>query len=233
MAKSKSLKAAYAKFDTEKLYTISEAVKLMKSCNMVKFDATAEAHFNLGIDPRHAEQQIRTTFSLPHGTGKSTRVVVFCEDDVASSVKAAGAVEAGGSDLIDKVSKGWFDFDVAVATPGMMKELAKIARVLGPKGMMPSPKAGTVSPDPVKTVKELVAGRMELRNEKNGIIHSVFGKLSFDDKKLEENLQALFQVVKDNKPSAVKGIYIKTFSVNSTMGAGIKVQITEPTEQSK
>lgn len=230
MAQSKALKASYAKIDTTKLYTIPEAVKLMKECKTVKFDATAEAHFNLGIDPRHAEQQIRTTFSLPHGTGKTARVIVFCEDDAVAKVKAAGAVEAGGNDLIDKVSKGWFEFDVAVATPGMMKDLAKIARVLGPKGMMPSPKAGTVSMDPEKTVKELVAGRMELRNEKNGIIHSVFGKLSFDNKKLEENLSALFQIVKDNKPSAVKGIYIKTFSVNSTMGPGIKIQIVEPTE---
>ena len=230
MAQSKSLKAAYEKIGAEKLYTIAEAVKLMKECSTVKFDASAEAHFNLGIDPRHADQQIRTTFSLPHGTGKSARVVVFCEDDKAADCKAAGAVEAGGKDLIDKVSKGWMEFDAAVATPGMMRELAKIARVLGPKGMMPSPKAGTVSPEPTKAVKELVAGRMELRNEKNGIIHTVFGKLSFDAKKLEENLEALLHIVKDNKPAAVKGVYIKTFSVNSTMGAGIKVQ-AEPIEE--
>lgn len=224
---SKSLKAAYSTFDREKAYSVSEAVKLMKDANYVKFDATAEIHFTLGIDPRHADQQIRTTFSLPHGTGKKVNVVVFCEDDQVDAAKKAGATEAGGQELIDKVAKGWTDFDAAVATPGMMRNLAKIARVLGPKGLMPSPKAGTVTPDVTKAVEELVAGRIEIRNEKNSIIHCSFGKLSFEAKKLEENLSALIVAVKDLKPSSVKGVYMKNITINSTMGPGIKIEIAE------
>ncbi|NJP03972.1 50S ribosomal protein L1, partial [Candidatus Gracilibacteria bacterium] len=186
---SKALKSAYEKFDKEKTYSLKEAIKLMKDTSSVKFDATAEIHVRLNIDPRHAEQQVRSTISLPHGTGKSVRVAVFCEDDLIKGAKAAGAVDAGDESLIEKVSKGWTDFDVAVATPGMMRHLAKVARVLGPKGLMPNPKAGTVTPDVAKAVKELAAGRIEFRNDKTGIIHSVFGKLSFDDAKLEENLK--------------------------------------------
>ena len=224
---SKALKSAYEAFDREKAYTASEAVKLMKETNYVKFDATAEIHFTLGIDPRHAEQQIRTTFSLPHGTGKKVTVVVFCEDDQIDAAKKAGAMEAGGADLVDKVAKGWTDFDAVVATPGMMRHLGKIARILGPKGLMPSPKSGTVTPDVSKAVNEVMSGRIELRNEKNGIIHASFGKLSFDEKKLEENLTALITAVKDLKPSAIKGVYMENITINSTMGAGIKVVVPE------
>ncbi|MCF7918218.1 50S ribosomal protein L1 [Candidatus Gracilibacteria bacterium] len=227
MKKSKSLRAAYEKIDAEKLYSVSEAVKLMKQCSTVKFDATAEIHFNLGIDPKHADQQVRSTVSLPHGTGKLVRIAVFCGDDKVKAAKAAGAVEAGGLDLIDKVAKGWTDFDVAVSTPDMMKEMAKIARVLGPKGLMPNPKAGTVTPDVDKTVKELIAGRLEFRNDKAGIIHTIFGKLSFDEKKLTENLAAMIKSVQDVKPSGVKANYIKSIVVNSTMGVGIKIELPQ------
>lgn len=225
MKKSKSLRSAYEKIDAEKSYSASEAVKLMKSLSTVKFDATAEVHFCLGIDPKHAEQQVRSTISLPHGTGKSVRVVVFCGDDKVKAAKSAGAVEAGGTELIDKVAKGWLDFDVAVATPDLMKDLAKIARVLGPKGLMPSPKAGTVTPDVEKSVQELVAGRLEFRNDKHGNVHTVFGKLSFDEKKLSENLEAMIKALQEVKPASIKGNYFKSIVINSTMGAGIKVEI--------
>ena len=220
----KRLRDAYTQIDTTKAYPVAEAIKLLVGNSKTKFDATAEAHFVLGIDPRHADQQVRTTTSLPHGTGKSVRVAVVCEDDKVKAAKTAGAVEAGDEEFIDKISKGELDFDVLIATPAMMAKLGKVARVLGPKGLMPSPKSGTVTPDVEKTVKELVAGRIELRNEKRGIIHTVFGKVSFGDKKLEENLSALIQAIKDAKPTASKGTYIKSVTINSTMGAGIKVE---------
>lgn len=226
MAKlSKNLKAAHEKIDAEKLYTTAEAVKLMKDVSKMKFDATAELHVRLGIDPRHADQQIRSTVSLPHGTGRSVRVIAFCGEDLAKEAKAAGADQAGGNDLIDKVSKGWMDFDVAVSTPDMMKELAKIARVLGPKGMMPSPKAGTVGPDLTKMITEVKGGRLEFKNDKYGIIHTVFGKLSFDDKKLVENLEAMMKALKDAKPTGQKGLYFLGASISSTMSPGIKIEI--------
>lgn len=224
MARSKSLRSADEQIDRMTRYSIAEAVKMMKDCSTVKFDATAEVHFTLGINPKHADQQIRSNVSLPNGTGKKVRVVVFCGDDKAAAAKEAGADEVGSEELIEKVSKGWTDFDTVVASPDMMRHLAKAARVLGPKGLMPSPKAGTVTPDVAKTVKELKAGRLEIRNDKTGIIHTVFGKLSFDQKKLEENLGKMIQTIIDVKPSGQKGDYIKNISINSTMGAGIKVE---------
>jgi len=223
MSKSKSIRNAYDKIDREKQYSLPEALKLMVSLSTVKFDPTAEVHFSLGIDPKHADQQVRSTVSLPHGTGKKVRVAVFCEDDKIKAAKAAGAIEAGADDLIEKVSKGWTDFDVAVATPELMKSLAKIARVLGPRGLMPNPKAGTVTNDVEKVVKELSAGRIEFRNDKNAIVHSLFGKLSFGEKKLEENLITVIKAIKDVKPSGLKKDYLKTVTINSTMGAGIKI----------
>ena len=228
MAKqSKALRAAYEKIDAEKRYTFKDAVKLMVETKSVKFDATAELHVNLGIDPKHADQQVRTTISLPHGTGKTVRIAVFCEDDKVKAAKAAGAVEAGDENLIEKVAKGWTDFDVAVATPGMMKSMAKIARVLGPKGLMPNPKAGTVSPDVEKVVKELVGGRIEFRNDKAGIIHTIFGKTSFGEDKLAENLEAMVTAIKNAKPAGAKGTYMKSASINCTMGPGIGLELSE------
>lgn len=229
MAKlSKALKGVYEQFDKEKAYTPAEAVAMMKKFHSVKFDATAEVHFNLGIDPRHADQQIRSTVSLPHGSGKKVNVIVFCEDGDVAAAKKAGASEAGLDELVDKVAKGWTDFDTAVATPGVMRSLAKVARVLGPKGLMPSPKAGTVTQDVAKTVGELVAGRLEFRNDKTGIVHTVFGKLSFDEKKLLENLEFMIKTIQDAKPSGQKGQYFNTITINSTMGAGIRVSTGTP-----
>lgn len=226
MAKqSKALRAAYEKFDVEKAYSLKEAVQMMVDSKSVKFDATAELHMNLGIDPKHADQQVRTTISLPHGTGKKVRIAVFCEDDKIKEAKAAGAIEAGDDNLIEKVAKGWTDFDVAVATPGMMRSMAKIARVLGPKGLMPNPKAGTVSPDVEKTVKELVGGRIEFRNDKAGIIHTVFGKTSFGAEALLENLETLMTAIQNAKPVGAKGNYINSASINCTMGPGISIDV--------
>ncbi len=223
MKQSKSLRSAYESFDKEKLYSVSEAVALMKKTSTVKFDATAEIHFNLGINPKHADQQIRSTIQLPHGTGKKVNIIAFCSDDKVKGAKSAGAIEAGSESLIDKIQKGWTDFDVAVATPEMMKELAKIARVLGPRGLMPNPKAGTVTPDIEKAIGELKAGRLEFRNDKTGIVHTIFGKLSFKESQLEENLRTMIQTIKDAKPSTSKGLYIKGITINSTMGVGIRV----------
>lgn len=227
MKRSKALRKADEKISRETRYSTKEAVKLMKKFSVVKFDATAEVHFTLGIDPRHADQQIRSNLTLPNGTGKKVRIAVFCEDEKVKEAKDAGAIEAGAEDLIDKVSKGWTEFDVAVTTPSMMKSLAKVARVLGPKGLMPNPKAGTITPDIAKTVKELMGGRIEIRNDKNGIVHTIFGKLSFDESKLVENLEKMIQTIQEVKPSGQKGIYIKNISINSTMGTGIKVEIPQ------
>jgi len=208
-----------------KIYDLSEAVKILKSTATVKFDATAELHIKLDIDPRQADQQVRTTTSLPNGTGKTVRVVVVTSDNKWAEAKKAGAVEAGSVELIEKIAGGWTDFDVLVATPDMMRNLAKVARTLGPKGLMPSPKAGTVTTDITKTVGELVAGRLEFRNDKAGVIHTIFGKMSFSEDKLLENLEAMVKAVKDAKPSGVKGTYIKSMSINSTMGPGIKIVV--------
>lgn len=231
MNTSKALRAAYEKFDRTKAYSVKEAAKLLVDTKRTKFDGSAEVHFSLGIDPRHADQQIRSTTTLPHGTGKSVKVVAFCGDDLEKAAKAAGAVEAGGQELIDKVAQGWTDFDAAVATPDMMKELAKAARVLGPKGLMPNPKTGTVTPDIEKAIKELVGGRLEFRNDKYGIVHMIFGKVSFGADKLADNLEAVIKTIKDAKPAGQKGVYLKKVTINSTMGPGIQVDISTGEEQ--
>jgi large subunit ribosomal protein L1 len=223
--RSKALTKADTKVSEKDFYTVEEAVRLMKELSSVKFDATAEIHFNLGINPKHADQQIRTTLSLPNGTGKTVKLIVFCSDDKVAAAKAAGAIEAGSDDLVDKISKGWTDFDVAIATPDMMRGIAKVARVLGPKGLMPNPKTGTVTPDIEKAIKAVLGGRIEIRNDKAGIIHTIFGKLSFDNKKLIENVEAVIQAIKDARPSGQKGEYIKSVNINSTMGVGIKLNL--------
>ena len=227
MKKSKHLRQAYETIGRETVYSLPEAVKLMVASSKVKFDPTAEVHFTLGIDPRHADQQIRSTLSLPHGTGKTVRVVAVCSDDKIKAAKAAGAVEAGGEELVEKMNQGWTDFDALVATPDMMKVLAKAARTLGPKGLMPNPKTGTVTPDIEKVIQELVAGRLEFRNDKFGIVHTIFGKLSFGEAKLTENLETMVKTIKEAKPSGQKGVYIKQITINSTMGPGIKINTGE------
>ncbi len=207
--------------------TIAEAVELIKSTSTTKFDSTAEIHFNLNIDPKQNDQAIRTTVVLPHGTGKKPKIAAVVSDDKISAAKAAGAKSAGLEDLITELGKGKFDYDVVVATPDVMKNLGKVAKVLGQKGLMPNPKSGTVTPDIEKAIEELMRGRIELRNDKEGNIHSIFGKVSFKEDELENNLKTLFQTIRDNKPSGVKGTFIKSITLCTTMGPGIKLDVNE------
>lgn len=211
--------------------SLSESLDLLLESGVTKFDSTAEIHVRTNCDPRHADQIVRSTIVLPEGTGKSVRVAVFCEEDKAQSVKDAGAEVVGGEELIAEVIKGNIDFDVAIAEPSMMKSLAKAARVLGPKGLMPSPKAGTVTPNLTDAVEELKKGKIEFRTDKTGIIHSIFGKISFGKDKLENNFKALFNAILEAKPSGVKGAYITGISISSTMGPGISVDVSSASEK--
>ena len=214
-----------AKIEDQPFYAVSDAVKLMKELSQTKFDASAEIHFTLGVDPRHADQQVRGTVVLPHGTGKVPRIIVFCEDGQVKAAKAAGADHAGNEELLQKVAGGWLEFDTVIATPELMKSLAKVARVLGPKGLMPNPKVGTVTPNPEAVIQEIKSGRVEFKNDKGALIHGIFGKLSFSAENLTANLESFIQAVKESKPSGAKGEYLKKITINSTMGLGIPVQI--------
>ena len=204
-------------------YAGLEAVELAKKTNVSKFDATVEVAFRLNVDPRKADQNLRGAISLPHGTGKAVRVIVIAKSEKAKEALAAGAQEAGDVELIEKISKGWFDFDVMVATPDMMAQLGKLGRVLGPKGLMPNPKTGTVTLDVAKAVEEIKAGKIEYRTDKVGNIHVPIGKVSFDANKLHENLLAIYGQLVRIKPATVKGTYIKNITVSTTMGPGIHV----------
>lgn len=226
MAKiGKKIKAANAKVDKTKLYPITEAIKLAKETSIAKFDATVEIAFNLNVDPRHADQQIRGAIVLPGGTGKTQKVLVLTKTKVKEA-EEAGANYVGAEELIQKIAKeNWFDFDVIVATPEMMAELGKIGKVLGPKGLMPNPKTGTVTVNVKKAVEEIKSGKVEYRTDKEGNIHSILGKVSFTEDKLLVNYNAILDVIRKAKPAAVKGTYIKNISVTTTMGPGIKVLI--------
>lgn len=213
-------------YDKAKLYPIEEALELVKKFSKTKFDASVEAHFRLGIDTSKGEQQIRAAVSLPHGTGKSVKVAAFVPAAKEKEVKAAGADLVGGDELIAEIKKTEkTDFAVAVATPEMMKNLAQIAKILGTRGLMPSPKNETVSADPAKTVAEIKKGKISFKNDDTGNVHLVIGKASFEREKLAENFTTVFELLKKIKPAKTKGIYIKNASVNSTMGPGIKVQL--------
>lgn len=207
-------------------FALEEAIALLIETSTTKFDGTAEVHVNTNCDPRHADQIVRSTVILPNGTGKNLRVAVFCEEGKTEIAKSAGADLAGGESLIEDVLKGNINFDVAVATLGMMKNMAKIARVLGPKGLMPSPKSGTVTDDIEGIISELKKGKIEFKTDKTGIIHSAFGKISFGTKKLEENFRALFSAINEAKPSGVKSGYIQGVTIASTMGPGIRVLLS-------
>lgn len=223
MAKrSRKYQAALEKFDQNASYSIEEAIKLAKETSTVNFDASVEVAFRLGIDTRKNDQQIRGAIVLPHGTGKSQRVLVFAKGEKAKEAEAAGA-DFVGEDYIKKINEGWFDFDVIVATPDMMGEVGKLGRVLGPKGLMPNPKTGTVTMDVTKAVEEIKAGKVEYRAEKSGIVHAAIGKVSFDEDKLVENFKTLHDALAKAKPSSSKGVYFRTTAVSSTMGPGIKV----------
>ena len=209
--------------DRTKAYSVAEAIELVKKTNTAKFDATVEVAFRLGVDPKKADQQIRGAVVLPNGTGKTQRVLVFAKGEKAKEAEAAGADYVGDSEFINKINQGWFDFDVIVATPDMMGEVGKLGRVLGPKGLMPNPKTGTVTFDVTKAINEIKAGKVEYRVDKSSNIHVPIGKISFDDQKLIENFTTIYETMLKVKPSAAKGTYMKNVAVSSTMGPGVKV----------
>lgn len=216
---------ANKKFVPKGAQPIDEAVKVIKQFRKLKFDETVNVVVHLGIDPKQADQIVRGSVSLPHGTGKSARVIAFCASDKAAAAKAAGAVEVGAEDLVAKIEGGWLDFDVAVASPDMMRVVSKLGKVLGPKGLMPSPKAGTVTPNIADAVKEYSAGKQEYRNDDGGNVHAVIGKASFADKALAENLQAFLDVINKAKPSGAKGTYIKKCVISGCMSPGVQVAV--------
>jgi large subunit ribosomal protein L1 len=224
MAKrSKAYRAAAEKVDADTLYTPLEAVKLAKQTSVTKYDATVEVAMRLGVDPRKADQMVRGTVNLPHGTGKTARVIVFAVGEKAAEAVAAGADEVGGDDLIEKIQGGFLDFDAAVATPDQMGKVGKIARILGPRGLMPNPKTGTVTADVTKAVNDIKGGKVNFRVDKQANLHLVIGKASFDEKQLVENYGAALDEVARAKPATSKGTYIKKIAVSTTMGPGILV----------
>jgi large subunit ribosomal protein L1 len=210
---------------TKDSFSLSEAVDKVKSFKSVKFDQSIECVMQLGIDPKQADQLVRGSLSLPHGIGKQKRVAAFCEDSDIESAKEAGAVEAGCDELIKKVTDGWMDFDVAIASPKVMSKVGKLGRVLGPQGKMPSPKNGTITTDVVKAVAEFTAGKVEFRNDAGGNVHVVVGKQSFEKQKLIDNIEALVSHIRKIKPSASKGTYVKKVCISATMSPGITVNL--------
>lgn len=228
MAKlTKKQKAAAAIVDSHKLYDLDEAVKLVKEAASAKFDETVEVAFNLNINPKYADQQLRGATVLPAGTGKSKKVLVFAKDHKEDEAKAAGADYVGGKELADKIMQGWMDFDVVVATPDMMAVVGRLGRVLGPKGLMPNPKVGTVTMDVTKAVNEIKGGKVQYRTDKAGNVQVIIGKVSFDEDKLKQNLLAIFNTIQKARPSTVKGVYMKSLTISSTMGPGIHMDITK------
>lgn len=224
MAKiSKKRAAANAKVDSTKLYELDEAMGLIKEVNLTKFDASVDVHVRLGIDPRKADQALRGTVTLPHGTGKTKRVVVFCTPDKEAEAQEAGADHVGLDDLIQKVSGGWTDFDVVVAMPQVMAKIGRLGRILGPRGLMPNPKTGTVTPNVGAAVADVKGGKISFRVDKFGIIHSSIGRVSFTPEKLSDNANELLGTLLRMKPSSAKGIYMKSVTVASTMSPGIKI----------
>ena len=222
--KSKKYVEALGKIDRTKLYESKEALALVSEIATAKFDETVEAHIKLGVDSRHADQQVRGAIVLPHGTGKTKKVLVFAKGEKAKEAEAAGADFVGAEDLVQKIQKeNWFDFDVVVATPDMMGVVGRLGRVLGPKGLMPNPKSGTVTFDVTKAVEGIKAGKVEYRLDKSNIIHVAIGKVSFGGEKLAENFNVLMNAIIKAKPSAAKGQYLRSISVTSTMGPGVKI----------
>ncbi len=212
-----------AKVDRETLHSIEEACNLVKETSITKFDSSVEIHVNLSLDVKKADQQIRTTVSLPNGTGKTKRVVAFVSDDKIKEAKDAGAIEAGSEDLFAKLDKEWTDFDVAIATPDMMRHLGKYGKLLGTKGLMPNPKAGTVTKDVGKTIEDIQGGKVEIKPDSFGIVHQIVGKVSFASKNLEENVETFLRTIKSIKPSGVKGTYCTSIFLSSSMGPSVQV----------
>lgn len=223
MKPGRKRKDAIGKVDRLKLYTVAEASELLKTASFAKFDETVDIAVRLGVNPRHADQMVRGAIVLPHGIGKSKRVLVFAKGDKAAEAEAAGADVVGSDDLVKKVQEGFLDFDTVVATPDMMGQVGRLGRVLGPRGLMPNPKVGTVTMDVSKAVKEAKAGKIEFRVEKAGIVHAPVGKKSFEALKLADNVRSLVGALVKAKPSTAKGQYLKSITVSTTMGAGIKI----------
>ena len=223
MKRSKAYRAAAEKIDRDALYSPLQAVKLAKETSTTKYDATVEVAMRLGVDPRKADQMVRGTVNLPHGTGKTARVIVFATGEKAAEAAAAGADEVGGDDLIERIQKGFLDFDAAVATPDQMGKVGKIARILGPRGLMPNPKTGTVTADVTKAVSDIKGGKVNFRVDKQANLHLVIGKVSFDEAKLVENYGAALDEISRAKPASSKGTYLRKVAVSTTMGPGIQV----------
>lgn len=226
MKPGKRRRAAVEKPDTSRRYTLIEAVTLLKELSFAKFDETVDVAVRLGVNPKHADQMVRGAVVLPHGTGKVNRVLVFAKGEKAAEAQEAGADFVGADDLVQKITDGWLEFDTVVATPDMMGQVGRLGRVLGPRGLMPNPKVGTVTFEVGKAVRESKAGKVEFRVEKAGIVHAGVGKRSFDSEKLAENVMALINALVKLKPSSAKGTYLKSITVSSTMGPGLRIDPT-------
>lgn len=223
--KGKRYRADAEHVDSDEALPLDAAVEKIKSFKPAKFDQSVDICMHLGIDPRQADQALRGSLSLPHGIGKSKRVVAFCADEKVAAAKEAGAIEAGGEDLVKKIEDGWMEFDVAVAEPPMMRVVSKLGRTLGPRGLMPSPKSGTVAPDVANAVKEFAAGKVEFRNDDTGNLHAIVGKLSFDKQKLVDNAQTFIDRISKMKPASTKGQYVKRVTLSATMTPGVRVEV--------
>ncbi|HON28039.1 MAG TPA: 50S ribosomal protein L1 [Mesotoga infera] len=229
--RSKRYTQARQLVDRMKTYSVEEGIDILKKFPSVKFNETVEMHLKLGIDPAKSDQQVRGTVSLPHGTGKETRVLVFARGEQAEAAKSAGADFVGSDELVQQIQSGWTDFDVAIATPDMMRDIGKLGKVLGPRGLMPSPKAGTVTTDVVDAVKGFKAGRIEVKNDKTGNLHLPVGKKSFEPQKLLENFVSALNQINRMKPSGSKGRFVQRAFITTTMGVGIKVEVSRETEK--
>ena len=223
MGYSKRYNSNFEKINRDKEYSLEEAAELLSSFSHPKFDESIELAINLGVDPKHADQIVRGTVALPNGIGKDIKVLVFARDDLAEEAKNSGADFVGADDMVEKVKGGWTDIDVVVAAPDMMAEVGKLGKILGPRGLMPNPKIGTVTKDIAKAVTEVKAGKIEFRVEKNGIIHNIIGKVSFSNEKIIENAKVFVNAILKAKPQATKGVYMKKVTMASTMGPGIKL----------
>lgn len=213
--------------DTQKVYSVKDAIDILKKCAPIKFDQTIEIALRLGVDPRRSDQSVRGTVSLPNGTGKTIKILVFAKGDKVKEALSAGAEYAGHEELFEKVSGGWTDFDAVIATPDMMRDVGKLGKVLGPRGLMPTPKAGTVTTDIAKAVEELKGGKIEFKLDRHGVINNGVGKLSFDSDKIEQNIIAFLTAIQRAKPASAKGHYMRSMVISSTMGPGLKIDLRE------
>ena len=224
---SKRIREIAKTLDVQKTYSVKEAIDILKKCPPVKFDQSVDISLKMGVDPRRSDQRVRGTVSLPNGTGKTMKILVFAKGDKVKEALAAGADYAGHDELFEKVNGGWTDFDAVIATPDMMREVGKLGKVLGPRGLMPTPKAGTVTTDIAKAIQELKGGKIEFKLDRHGVINNGVGKLSFDADKLVENIQAFLNAVQRAKPASAKGHYLKSLVISSTMGPGLKIDLRE------